>query len=160
MQHQKIRPQTMTPSTSAATPAQDHSTRMRSACLVTPDGQPNRRCDSASRNEQPDSSRVELARMSASTPPRVQRLRCTSNRLSAGRSDLFGAYLTTAPALGRGRERIAGRAAVPWILDDVCGLIGFLSSDGDAAGVDEAVRASLTSMRHRGPDEGGTWSDA
>jgi asparagine synthase (glutamine-hydrolysing) len=42
----------------------------------------------------------------------------------------------------------------------VCGLIGFLSATGDAAGVDAAVRDSLTDMRHRGPDEGGTWSDA
>ncbi|HZZ97610.1 MAG TPA: asparagine synthase (glutamine-hydrolyzing) [Jatrophihabitantaceae bacterium] len=42
----------------------------------------------------------------------------------------------------------------------MCGLIGFLSATGDAASVDPAVRGSLTDMRHRGPDEGGTWSDA
>jgi asparagine synthase (glutamine-hydrolysing) len=41
----------------------------------------------------------------------------------------------------------------------VCGLIGFLSADGDAKGVEGAIEASLPDMRHRGPDEGGTWSD-
>src|SRR5690348_12388114 len=82
MQHQKIRPQTMTPSASAATPDHDHSTRMRSACLVTPVGQPKRRCFSASLTEHPDNTRVDVARMSAIQPPRVQDLRRTSNRLS------------------------------------------------------------------------------
>ena len=47
----------------------------------------------------------------------------------------------------------------PGILDDVCGLIGFLSADvnaGDAAG-DRGVadRACATA----GPDEGGVWHD-
>src|SRR6476661_3615809 len=46
------------------------------------------------------------------------------------------------------------------ILDDVCGLIGFLSADGTAAAVEDAINASLVDMRHRGPDEGGTWTDA
>jgi asparagine synthase (glutamine-hydrolysing) len=41
----------------------------------------------------------------------------------------------------------------------VCGLIGFLSANGDAATVESAVEGSLHDMRHRGPDEGGTWSD-
>src|SRR5690242_5168740 len=79
MQHQKIRPQTITPSVSAATPDHDQSTRMRSACLVTPVGQPKRRCFSSSANEQPDRSRVDVARMSAIQPPRFQDLRRTSN---------------------------------------------------------------------------------
>jgi asparagine synthase (glutamine-hydrolysing) len=41
----------------------------------------------------------------------------------------------------------------------VCGLIGFLSADGDAASVAAAVEGSLADMRHRGPDEGGVWTD-
>jgi asparagine synthase (glutamine-hydrolysing) len=41
----------------------------------------------------------------------------------------------------------------------VCGLIGFLSADGSAKAVEGAVDGSLTDMRHRGPDEGGTWAD-
>ncbi|HEY3737295.1 MAG TPA: asparagine synthase (glutamine-hydrolyzing), partial [Jatrophihabitans sp.] len=41
----------------------------------------------------------------------------------------------------------------------MCGLIGFLSSSGDAGGVTAALEGSLHSMRHRGPDEGGVWSD-
>jgi asparagine synthase (glutamine-hydrolysing) len=41
----------------------------------------------------------------------------------------------------------------------VCGLIGFLSADRGAAGVEAVVAASLPDMRHRGPDERGTWSD-
>ena len=45
------------------------------------------------------------------------------------------------------------------ILDDVCGLIGFLSADGAAKAVEADIEASLKDMRHRGPDEGGTWSD-
>jgi asparagine synthase (glutamine-hydrolysing) len=41
----------------------------------------------------------------------------------------------------------------------VCGLIGFLSASSDAAGVEALVEGSLHEMRHRGPDEGGVWSD-
>jgi asparagine synthase (glutamine-hydrolysing) len=41
----------------------------------------------------------------------------------------------------------------------VCGLIGFLSANGDAASVKSEVEGSLVCMRHRGPDEGGVWSD-
>ena len=41
----------------------------------------------------------------------------------------------------------------------MCGLIGFLSADGDAASVKADVEGALVSMRHRGPDEGGVWSD-
>jgi asparagine synthase (glutamine-hydrolysing) len=42
----------------------------------------------------------------------------------------------------------------------VCGLIGYLSTNGTAAAVEADIEASLKDMRHRGPDEGGTWSDA
>ena len=45
------------------------------------------------------------------------------------------------------------------MMADVCGLIGFLSDDGTAPALREAVEGSLTDMHHRGPDEGGTWSD-
>ncbi|MDT4938953.1 MAG: hypothetical protein QOG80_2624 [Pseudonocardiales bacterium] len=41
----------------------------------------------------------------------------------------------------------------------MCGLIGFLSSDGTARAVAPAIEGSLTDMRHRGPDEGGVWTD-
>jgi asparagine synthase (glutamine-hydrolysing) len=41
----------------------------------------------------------------------------------------------------------------------VCGLIGFLAANGDAGAVVPDIEGSLKDMRHRGPDEGGTWSD-
>jgi asparagine synthase (glutamine-hydrolysing) len=41
----------------------------------------------------------------------------------------------------------------------VCGLIGFLSSNGAAARVRPDVEGSLPCMRHRGPDEAGAWND-
>ncbi|MEP6852024.1 MAG: asparagine synthase (glutamine-hydrolyzing) [bacterium] len=41
----------------------------------------------------------------------------------------------------------------------MCGLIGFLSADGMASAVKADVESSLVDMRHRGPDEGGVWSD-
>jgi asparagine synthase (glutamine-hydrolysing) len=41
----------------------------------------------------------------------------------------------------------------------VCGLIGFLSATGDAGAVEASIEESLVCMRHRGPDEGGVWSD-
>jgi asparagine synthase (glutamine-hydrolysing) len=41
----------------------------------------------------------------------------------------------------------------------VCGLIGFLSADRGAKRVEAAVDGSLADMRHRGPDESGTWAD-
>ncbi|MCU1689695.1 MAG: asparagine synthase [Jatrophihabitantaceae bacterium] len=42
----------------------------------------------------------------------------------------------------------------------MCGLIGFLSSNSSAAQVRPDIEASLVCMRHRGPDEAGTWNDA
>jgi asparagine synthase (glutamine-hydrolysing) len=41
----------------------------------------------------------------------------------------------------------------------VCGIIGFISSTASAKGVEADVEAALKDMRHRGPDEAGTWSD-
>jgi asparagine synthase (glutamine-hydrolysing) len=41
----------------------------------------------------------------------------------------------------------------------VCGLIGFVSARGDAGSQVTQVEAALNEMRHRGPDEGGVWSD-
>jgi asparagine synthase (glutamine-hydrolysing) len=41
----------------------------------------------------------------------------------------------------------------------VCGLLGFLSSTGFAVGCKEDIEAALPKMRHRGPDEAGTWND-
>jgi asparagine synthase (glutamine-hydrolysing) len=37
--------------------------------------------------------------------------------------------------------------------------MGFLSADGRASDVEAAIDAALPDMRHRGPDEGGVWSD-
>ncbi|SDJ13239.1 asparagine synthase (glutamine-hydrolysing) [Frankineae bacterium MT45] len=42
----------------------------------------------------------------------------------------------------------------------MCGLIGFLSADAGAAKTESLIEDSLSSMRHRGPDEGGIWADA
>ncbi|MDP9116452.1 MAG: asparagine synthase (glutamine-hydrolyzing), partial [Actinomycetota bacterium] len=41
----------------------------------------------------------------------------------------------------------------------MCGLIGFLSSDGGAPSVARTLGDSLRDMRHRGPDEAGVWHD-
>jgi asparagine synthase (glutamine-hydrolysing) len=41
----------------------------------------------------------------------------------------------------------------------VCGLLGFLSHDRTAKEVRDDLAAALDSMRHRGPDEGGTLHD-
>ncbi|GAB2461326.1 asparagine synthetase B family protein [Jatrophihabitans fulvus] len=41
----------------------------------------------------------------------------------------------------------------------MCGLIGFLSANADAAAVAPALDGSISQMRHRGPDEGGVWHD-
>jgi asparagine synthase (glutamine-hydrolysing) len=56
--------------------------------------------------------------------------------------------------------RAAPGGVASGILEPVCGLIGFLSSVGEADGLASALHGSLHSMRHRGPDEGGVWSDA
>jgi asparagine synthase (glutamine-hydrolysing) len=42
----------------------------------------------------------------------------------------------------------------------MCGLIGFLSADAQGKAIEAALESSLKDMRHRGPDEGGVWSDA
>ncbi|WP_111765234.1 asparagine synthase (glutamine-hydrolyzing) [Nakamurella deserti] len=41
----------------------------------------------------------------------------------------------------------------------MCGLMGYLSTTGDAASRVDAVAAGMQCARHRGPDEGGTWQD-
>ena len=41
----------------------------------------------------------------------------------------------------------------------MCGLIGFLSSNGTASVAKHDIEDALCDMRHRGPDEGGVWSD-
>jgi asparagine synthase (glutamine-hydrolysing) len=44
----------------------------------------------------------------------------------------------------------------------MCGLIGFLAAHSDtglAADTRQAIEDSLVQMRHRGPDDGGSWSD-
>jgi len=41
----------------------------------------------------------------------------------------------------------------------MCGLIGFLAADGADARTVTAISDSLEQMRHRGPDDGGIWSD-
>jgi asparagine synthase (glutamine-hydrolysing) len=42
----------------------------------------------------------------------------------------------------------------------VCGLLGLLTTGGDAAARTDAVAAAMRCARHRGPDETGTWNDA
>lgn len=41
----------------------------------------------------------------------------------------------------------------------MCGLLGLLTPDGSAGSAVDAVAASAHCMRHRGPDEPGTWHD-
>lgn len=41
----------------------------------------------------------------------------------------------------------------------MCGLLGFVSAHGTAGDLVDRVDHSLACMRHRGPDEGGTWHD-
>src|SRR3954464_7101651 len=42
----------------------------------------------------------------------------------------------------------------------MCGLIGFVAArPGSAPATDQAIENSLVQMRHRGPDDSGTWSD-
>ncbi|MGP6172773.1 asparagine synthase (glutamine-hydrolyzing) [Corynebacterium sp. A21] len=41
----------------------------------------------------------------------------------------------------------------------MCGLLGFLSSNENAANFVNAVERALPCMRHRGPDDAGTWHD-
>ncbi|MEJ5920550.1 MULTISPECIES: asparagine synthase (glutamine-hydrolyzing) [unclassified Corynebacterium] len=41
----------------------------------------------------------------------------------------------------------------------MCGLLGILSANADAAQLVPAVERALPCMRHRGPDEAGTWHD-
>ncbi len=41
----------------------------------------------------------------------------------------------------------------------MCGLIGFLAARSDATATQAAIEESLEQMRHRGPDDGGSWSD-
>ncbi|QGU01687.1 Putative asparagine synthetase [glutamine-hydrolyzing] [Corynebacterium kalinowskii] len=41
----------------------------------------------------------------------------------------------------------------------MCGLLGMLTSAGNAADFDSAIRHALPCMRHRGPDDAGTWHD-
>ncbi|MDQ6851992.1 MAG: asparagine synthase (glutamine-hydrolyzing) [Actinomycetota bacterium] len=41
----------------------------------------------------------------------------------------------------------------------MCGILGFLAAESGARALEGDVRRALTDMRHRGPDEGGTWVD-
>lgn len=41
----------------------------------------------------------------------------------------------------------------------MCGLVGFLASNGDASNFVDAVERALPCMYHRGPDAAGTWND-
>ncbi|HKQ41555.1 MAG TPA: asparagine synthetase B, partial [Pseudonocardia sp.] len=42
----------------------------------------------------------------------------------------------------------------------MCGLLGLLTSSGDAATRADAVGQAMRCARHRGPDESGTWHDS
>lgn len=41
----------------------------------------------------------------------------------------------------------------------MCGLLGMLTSNSNAQDFESAIRHALPCMRHRGPDEAGTWHD-
>jgi len=41
----------------------------------------------------------------------------------------------------------------------MCGLIGYLAANTDAEASESAIEGSLVLMRHRGPDDSGTWFD-
>ncbi|MDN6325278.1 MAG: asparagine synthetase B, partial [Corynebacterium sp.] len=41
----------------------------------------------------------------------------------------------------------------------MCGLLGFLTAQGDAPDYVDTTAHALPCMRHRGPDEDGTWND-
>jgi asparagine synthase (glutamine-hydrolysing) len=47
-----------------------------------------------------------------------------------------------------------------WGENTVCGLLGLLTSDASAADAVDLVASASHCMRHRGPDEAGTWHDA
>src|SRR3954469_1880604 len=120
MQHQKISVQTMTPRMSATTPDQVHRTRIRSACLVTPVGQPNLRSRSQSLAEQPARIRVSAPRRTAVRPPRAQPLRRTYQPASRTHAEPLRSLLDlTGPAPTGGRRARRGdgvggyRRAVP-----------------------------------------------
>jgi len=72
-----------------------------------------------------------------------------------------GGWADTCPLESR-PPRVAESADQNWVIDLVCGLMGWLSSTGNAGdrveGVQE-VAAGMRCARHRGPDEAGTWND-
>ena len=41
----------------------------------------------------------------------------------------------------------------------MCGLLGMLTANSNAAQFVGAIKTALPCMRHRGPDEAGTWND-
>ena len=41
----------------------------------------------------------------------------------------------------------------------MCGLLGMLTANSNAAQFVDAIETALPCMRHRGPDEAGTWHD-
>ena len=55
------------------------------------------------------------------------------------------------------RPGVAGPGSAYWLA--VCGLLGLLTSEADAANRTEAIAGALRCQRHRGPDESGTWYD-
>lgn len=42
----------------------------------------------------------------------------------------------------------------------MCGLLGLLTADASAASYVDGIKHALPCMRHRGPDDSGTWNDA
>src|SRR3954453_16763764 len=113
----------MTPTISAVTDDQVHRTRIFSACLVTPVGQPKRSFFSMSVEEQPVSASATDMTSSDRRAPRTHRLRRTGDRLSASTRPLpglshnrFGAYWTASARPGRG-ARSGYRDVVTGYLD-------------------------------------------
>src|SRR5689334_21307828 len=114
---QKIRPHTMTPTISAVTEDHVHSTRIFSACLVTPVGQPKRSFFSTSLDEQAESVRAAKPTSALRRMTRVHRLRCTGYRLSPSPAEPvsrliqrpIGAYWTGQIAPPKGCRVVAAR---------------------------------------------------
>jgi asparagine synthase (glutamine-hydrolysing) len=150
---QRISAHTMKPTTSAATVDHVHSSRIRSACGVMPSGQPNL---STSLMEQPVVVTATMPVSPANLASRVTRVRSTSFPPD---------HLDVRSLNQQDPDLLAGVAARPaamalGILGRMCGLLGMVTANGDAADRVGHMATALRSARHRGPDESGTWHDA
>src|SRR3954453_2816403 len=165
MTGQRISAQTSTPTTSEAITDQVQKSRIRSACGVTPSGQPKRSTLPA---EQPETVSVTSTARPARAASRTAgvRLLLPTARPSSRLLDLGREPSREAQATPRRGRRV--RASHTWAsraLDtrgcagDVCGLLGLVCpSESEASASRDAVAHAMRCQRHRGPDETGTWA--